>query len=62
MKISNYGSKLNNQILLRINDEEKTFLSEQSRKYNIKETQYLRMILDWFMTHKDLIKSIDDNI
>lgn len=62
MKISNYGSKLNNQILLRINDEEKTFISEMSRKYNIKETQYLRMILDWFMTHKDFIKSIDDNI
>lgn len=62
MKISNYGSKLNNQILLRINDEEKMFISEQSHKYNIKDTQYLRMILDWFMTHKDFIKSIDDNI
>lgn len=53
---------MNNQIFLRINDEEKTFLSEQSRKYNIKDTQYLRMILDWFMTHKDFISSIDDNI
>lgn len=53
---------MNNQILLRINDEEKTFISEQSRKYNIKDTQYLRMIIDYFMTQKDFIKSIDDNI
>ena len=53
---------MNNQILLRINDEEKTFISEQSRKYNIKDTQYLRMLIDWFMTHREFIKSIDDTI
>ena len=53
---------MNNQILLRINNEEKTFISEQSRKYNIKDTQYLRILIDWFMTHEDFIKSIDDNI
>lgn len=55
MKITNYGEKLEHQILLRLNNEEKQFLDEISQLYNIKSTQYLRMILDWFMTHyKDL--------
>ena len=55
MKITNYGEKLEYQILLRLNNEEKQFLDEVSQLYNIKSTQYLRMILDWFMTHyKDL--------
>lgn len=55
MKITNYGEKLEHQILLRLNNEEKQFLDEVSQLYNIKSTQYLRMILDWFMTHyKDL--------
>ena len=53
MKISNYGSKLDNKILLRLNNEEKNFISEMSKQYNIKETQYLRIIIDWFMTHID---------
>ena len=53
MKIPNYGSKLENKILLRLNNEEKNFISEMSKQYNIKETQYLRIIIDWFMTHID---------
>lgn len=51
MKISNYGSRYENKICLRLNDDEKKFISDMSIKYNIKETQYLRIIIDWFMTH-----------
>lgn len=44
---------MDNKILLRLNNEEKNFISEMSKQYNIKETQYLRIIIDWFMTHID---------
>lgn len=52
MKIKNYGSNLSNKITLRLSDDEKQFISDMSKKYNVTDSQYLRIILDWFMIHE----------
>ena len=58
MKISNYGTDFCNKVTIRLNDSEKAFIADMSRKYNIKESQYLRLIIDFFMTH-EVVKDTD---
>lgn len=58
MKIKNYGNDFCNKVTIRLSDAEKAFISDMSKKYNIKESQYLRLIIDFFMTH-DIVKDAD---
>lgn len=60
MRIYNYGEMLSHKVLLRLNDKEKDFISTMSQKYNIKETQYIRILIDWFLTHIDEFDNLND--
>ena len=55
MKFESYPEKF----LIRLTKEENDFIKEKSKQLNIQQSQYIRMMIDYFMTCERISKNED---